>query len=92
METPDPDSGHSPGGRADLLAGRVVTAHAGSAGRRRDHVLGFTDPLAVGAPLGAWDRSPEEQVVMRSPTKNQLFTFLSTPFRAVGDAFRTNPR
>ncbi len=23
-----------------------------------DRVLGFTDPLAAGAPLGAWDRSP----------------------------------
>jgi len=29
---------------------------------------------------------------MRSPVKNHLFTLLSTPFRAVGDALRTNPR
>src|SRR4051794_21465323 len=29
---------------------------------------------------------------MRSPTKNRLYTFLSTSFRAVGDALRTNPR
>ena len=29
---------------------------------------------------------------MRSPIKNRLFTFLSTSFRAVGDALRTNPR
>ena len=29
---------------------------------------------------------------MRSPTKNRLFTFLSTSFRSVGDALRTNPR
>ena len=29
---------------------------------------------------------------MGSPTKNRLFTFLSTSFRAVGDALRTNPR
>ncbi len=29
---------------------------------------------------------------MRSPTKNRLYTFLSTSYRAVGDALRTNPR
>ncbi len=29
---------------------------------------------------------------MRSPTTNRLFTFLSSSFRAVGDALRTNPR
>ena len=29
---------------------------------------------------------------MGSPIKSRLFTFLSTSFRAVGDALRTNPR
>lgn len=31
-------------------------------------------------------------MIMRSLSKNRLHTFLSTSFRAVGDALRTNPR